>query len=424
MTPAPSSLRLPPEDARVLDAELASPGAGINPGAPRLAAVLRAADPAAGVPVPAGLAARTAARVAAEVDAERSLEAWLGGDASEGGRFSGLAALLDAGLGDAALQGPGPGLAARTLDRLAAERRAGELSAQIDRLRGPSADAGPAVAGRIGFGSSGLRGGIRQALSAAAVLLIGSALLLPALRQSAAEAGRLACLGNLRAAGGAFARYAADFGGVLPRAGVEGHGPAVAGGLLPSLGLSRPRSAPEPAAFASGNARNLGLLADTRAGGAYLPANRLVCHGQPGEGDAAPPAPPAPPASPARIGWRVPGSAVYSYQSQAGPEPLRLEGARSDLGVLADRNPLFVLRDGRLRLRADATAMLPSRLHRGEGQNVLTAAGDARWTVRPRLGLSALPGGPAADHLWTAEGAAGAGRLVPVDVEQDAVLLP
>ncbi len=426
---------LRPADAEALDAELA----GGTPGgaAARLAGVLRAADPAAAAEVPARLAARAAAAVARSIEAggpasssafeldprdAEAVDAWLsgGGHGAAPASLAALAGLLDAGLGDAALAAepdtPPAGLAARTLARLESERRAEALALHIDRFRGPAAGdaAGTAsgVAGRIGFGGR-FRGGVRQALSAAAILFIGTALLLPALRQSATEAGRLACMGNLRAAGSAFAQYASDFGGVLPRA--AGFGSILPAGLLGGSGVADAASSvlPLPAESAAGNARHLSLL--VTAGG-YLPAEGLVCHGQPGErvgGQAA------------RIAWRVPGAAAYSYQSQDTPEPLRLDAARSDLGVLADRNPLFVVHDGRLRLRAGLPMMLPSRLHRGEGQNVLTAAGDARWTVRPRLGVTPLPGGAAsADHLWMSEGSGPAGGTAPTQVGQDSVLLP
>ena len=432
---------LRPDDADALDDGLAAGGTGSGGGAAaRIAAVLRAADPAAGVEVPAGLAARAAAAVARSVEAGEplaspalelhprdadALDAWLagGGTPAAPAAFASLANLLDAGLGDAApaaeADTPPAGLAARTLARLESERRAEALAMHIDRFRGPAGDAAGAmpasgVASRIGFGGR-FRGGVRQVLSAAAILFIGTALLLPALRQSATEAGRLACMGNLRAAGSAFAQYAADFGGVLPRA--AGFGSILPAGLLPRAAAADPSSPavlPLPAGDAAGNNRHLRLL--VTAGG-YLPAGGLVCHGQPGERVDG--------GHTARIAWRVPGAAAYSYQSQDTPEPLRLDAARSDLGVLADRNPLFVVRDGRLRLRAGLPMMLPSRLHRGEGQNVLTAAGDARWTVRPRLGVTPLPGGAAsADHLWMSEGSGPAGGTAPTQVGQDSVLLP
>ncbi|MBB6443008.1 hypothetical protein [Phycisphaera mikurensis] len=416
-----------PETAEALSGRGGSPSAAVEGVAGRIAALFAAADPASGAPVPAGLARRAAALVrdggAAAAPAATLLprdadllDAWLadGANGPPPAGLAGLDALLAGAAASLGAEGVPAGLAPRTLERLAAQRRAEALAAQIDRFRGPNgpeADAA-SVAGRIGFGRS-LRSGFRQVLSAAAVLLIGSALLLPVLRQSSVEAGRLACMNNLRAAGGAFAQYAADFGGVMPRA--AGFSGAPLAGLLPSAASAADTAGPAdlPPRFSGGNAQHLALLA-TRGGG-YLPVERLICNGQPGEAAAAA----------GRFAWRMAGAAAYSYQSQAGPRPLRLDDARSDLGVLADRNPLFVLRAGRLVPVAGRPEMTPSRLHRGEGQNVLTAAGDARWTVRPSLGVPVLPGrSPAWDHLWAPESASADSRTTPVDIAQDAVLVP
>lgn len=439
--------------------------------ASRLAGMIEAADPELACEVPSDLAARTMARIrAAGAAGEESpglagsterlpavgsvetagaarastskevrkpsaptlsarhaaaLDAWLeaGEAAGPPPEFARLARALDTGLGPAALGSVPDSLVTRTLARLDTERRAADLASQIDRFRGPAEPMRSPVAGRIGFGGR-MRGGVRQVLTAAALLFIGSALLLPALSKSAMEAGRLACMGNLRAAGSAFAQYAADYGGVLPKA--AGFSSLVPPGLLGEGGLvarvsqSSPyRALVEPGGEpGSANSRHLGLL--VQAGGGYVKAERLVCHGKPVD--------PAEVAETNRNLWQIPGGAGYSYQSQEGSEPLKMELARSGLGLLGDRSPLFAVRNDRLEKREDVSIMRPSQIHLGEGQNLLTAGGAVVWTVQPHVEASSGVAGPAVDRLWVSDAPSASqssdGLFVPTDIQVDTVLIP
>ena len=85
----------------------------------------------------------------------------------------------------------------------------------------------------------------------------------------------------------------------------------------------------------------------------------------------------------------------YSYQNQYTPRPIRVALTPAAFAVLADKNPRFVPVADELRFDPGTAADAPTRLHRGEGQNVLSLDGQVRFTARPRNGD---------DQLWTLRG--------------------
>ena len=94
----------------------------------------------------------------------------------------------------------------------------------------------------------------------------------------------------------------------------------------------------------------------------------------------------------AAIDWSTPQAVSYSYQNQYTPRPIRLSLTPGSFAILADKNPRFVPVAGELRFDPATAADAPTRLHRGEGQNVLSLDGQVRFTARPRNGD---------DRLWT-----------------------
>ncbi len=219
--------------------------------------------------------------------------------------------------------------------------------------------------------------GWRQLLTAAAVFLLGVSLLMPVLDRTRAEGQRAACAANLATAGMGFNAYAADHDGALPR------GPARPGDPWTLVGQP---SAVSPEGYYQSNSAHLYLL--IRLG--YVSPDELACASNDAAGAAS-----TSPVALGRLDWSSPAAVSYSYQNQYTPRPIRVDLTPGSFAVLADKNPRFVPVSGRLAFDPGTAPDAPTRLHRGEGQNVLHLDGHVRFTAQARNGD---------DGLWTLQG--------------------
>lgn len=210
---------------------------------------------------------------------------------------------------------------------------------------------------------SGGRGGmrLRDLLSVAAVILIGSAVLLPVMSSFREQGRRTLCKANLGETAQGMSTYASANRDSLPMAAAS----LAPGGTWWQVGKEPKQS----------NSANLFTL--TRAG--YVPLSRLACPGNP----AAPTASPAPGA----LDWRRLEEVSYSYQIMFGAlRPVWKRGPEAV--VLADRSPV-VLRAIRGEA-VDPCSNAPN--HACEGQHTLRNDGSVAWLASP-----VLPGG---DNIW------------------------
>lgn len=245
---------------------------------------------------------------------------------------------------------PGDDLVARTLHRVA---RSKPWSQRLEPLRFASFPFSLAEFGAV-----------------AAMIIVGVSLTLPALVRHRGEARRVACQSNLALAGMALERYAADFAGYLPRGDVRPGSPWF------NVGQTH-RGEP-----VESNSAHLYLLA--RHG--YVNPQTLNC--------------PENAHAPVRLArdaydWPSAEAVGFSYQNQYSARAIRVDDNPA-LAILADRNPLFVVRPGEGIQQRGLQADSPSFAHGGRGQNVLVGAGQADWKTRP-----VMPGG---DNIWLPRG--------------------
>ena len=221
----------------------------------------------------------------------------------------------------------------------------------------------------------------RQIAAIAAMLILGTSLLIPVLHRNRAEARRLACAANLRAAGEAFGQYAADFRNAMPRGHVK---PGVTW-----WNVGKADSADDEVVHS--NSAHLYLLVRGR----YIRAAELSCPSNPH-------APKENEMSPKARDWQSPQQVSYSYQNQYTDHVWQWNTSKSaQMAVLADKNPLFVARNGRVHFDPDTPAAAPSRGHGRRGQNVLTVNGSVDWTERPVIRHGNTPRD---DNIWVAHG--------------------
>ncbi len=316
---------LTPDDAAVLDARLEQRRAGVTGG-----------------PMPAGSASRA-----------RSVDQ--------------LLSLLD--LAEFEAEQPAGDLVSRTMAAVTQERQRERFARQVEMV---------SSGGGVGRGP-GL--GLRQLLTAAAVLLIGTSVLLPVLSQSQGQSQRIACMSRFGQLGQAFGMYASDNQGQAPRY-------ATRPGLTwwnvgqtaePGRYEATQRSAAEVKVLS--NTAHLFILVNdglTSLASLACPSNAAAQR----EID------------PAQRDWADARQVSYSYQNQYTPEPLRLS-EHPGLVILADKNPLFRVRSqGQASLYHDASTRIGSnsRAHGEGGQNTLWGDGSAHWTVRPERD---------GDNIWT-----------------------
>ncbi|MEM9881587.1 MAG: hypothetical protein AAF800_01565 [Planctomycetota bacterium] len=270
-------------------------------------------------------------------------------------------------------------LVQRTLDAAAEQRQREQFAAQIEMFAGPRRTIGVSW---------------RQVFTAAAVLLLGVSVLVPAIDHSRQSAHQIACATNLGIAGQQIGQYAMDHRGALPR------GPVGASWLM----AGRPEAVDDRGRYQS-NSAHLYLL--IREG--YVAPSRLACASNrrasvalPGSG---------------QLDWASPPAISYSYQNQHADQPVRVDRARPGLAVLADKSPVFVVKNDRLVFNRLAQRSDPSVLHGGRGQNVLTLDGRVRWTTDPTLDD---------DNIFHLAGHTGAytGTETPADASTDSFLVP
>jgi type II secretory pathway pseudopilin PulG len=255
------------------------------------------------------------------------------------------------------------------------ERTLSRIQAQAERQR-LAADA-QMLAARGGAGDSG-GFNLSQMATAAGIVLIAAALLLPVASRNDHVAKQLACQNNLGQAHQAMAGYAADHAGTLPR-----------GKVKPGVRWWHVGQPNEADGTVRSNSAHLYILVRKNN---YLDPQTLACpsnaHAQPER------------MTRRHHDWPSPQAVSYSYQNQYTPEPIHLNHD-PDLAVLADKNPLFVGHTGRVTHDRDRPTSSPSRLHQQRGQNVLTAGGQVRWTVRPTVHHAA---DGSRDNIWVVRG--------------------
>jgi hypothetical protein len=281
-----------------------------------------------------------------------------------------------------------------TLEAIERSRQRDRFAQQIDMMR-------------LAPPARGIGVSWRQVVGAAAVFLLAVSVILPTIDRTRAEANRAACLGNLATAGQAIGNYAADFAGMLPR------GKSVPGS--PWWNVGRP-DAVDRAGNVYSNSAHLYRLVNTR----YIDADKLACvtneyaprHGQ---------------MTVHQLDWNTPLAISYSYQNQFTPEPIRVNDASPILAVLADKNPLFVVKGDRVAFDANAPLTSPSVLHRAQGQNVLKIDGSAGWSASPVVTHdNTLPTfSTREDNIWSVFGIDRyQGNETPSMPTQDAFLVP
>lgn len=238
----------------------------------------------------------------------------------------------------------------RTLERIRAAEESQRLTEQAQML---------AAGDGAGGGTLKPGGGFGQVLTVAGVILIAVSLLLPVLAQNQHMAQQIACQTNLKAAGTAIQQYASDHNGLLPRDQIK------EGARWWDVGEPRDKEG-----TVHSNAAHLYLLVRKH----YISPDKLAC-------------PSNPHAHPERMtrqhhDWPSVKAVSYSYQNQYTAEPIRMDRC-PNLGLLADKNPLFVVSQGQVAFDADQRPTAPSRMHRRRGQNMLTADCSVDWTFRP-----------------------------------------
>lgn len=301
------------------------------------------------------------------------------GSADRADRVRGVLQLLE----QYPVEEPAEDLTQRTLARLREVRQRERFAQQVQMLSAPRPTMGVTW---------------QQVIASAAMFLIGFSLLMPVLQRNQEQSRQLGGAANLAAAGVGFGQYAADNRDALPRRHIE------PGSVWWNVGKPITR---EDQAVES-NSAHLYLL--VRRG--YVSPEDLS---HPGNADA----PREGEMSAKDHDWRNAAAVSFSYQNQYRSQPSTLS-KNPDLVILADRNPIFVLRVGQVVQDTTTPLDAPSRMYRGGGQNVLTADGAVTFTVRP----VAPRGESAGDLIWGARGVKRySGTEQPVD-ENDSFLVP
>jgi len=199
---------------------------------------------------------------------------------------------------------------------------------------------------------SSTRGSFRMAdvVAAASILLLLSAVFVPALSAYRSNVQRSACLGNMSQAAQGFGMYAGDYRESLPMA------TAGFGGSWMEVGTTPERS----------NSANLFTL--VRTGHAGLDA--LACPGN----DRAP----TRVLEPEAVDWRSLDEVSYSYRIMS-PRVAKVAVLSGRAVVMADRSPVVIRASRGEPIIPEAN----SPNHGGEGQHVLRVDGTVQWTESP-----------------------------------------
>ena len=213
---------------------------------------------------------------------------------------------------------------------------------------------------------------MREIMAVAAMLIVGVSLALPILARTRHEAMRVACRAQLATVGKAFAQYAGDYLGTMPRRSV------VPNSSWYHVGWTLSDSKP-----VRSNSANLYLLARYH----YVEPSTLACPAKDRLDQVM---------TAEMRDWQTMADVSYSYHNQFAARASRLE-REPHMAILADKNPRFVVHNGtnfaHLTALPESTASLT---HHSRGQNVLFADGGVRWCT-----TSIMPNG---DNIWLAEG--------------------
>lgn len=202
-------------------------------------------------------------------------------------------------------------------------------------------------------------GRLTEVAAIAAIVLISFSLAIPMLTHARDNQRRIVCQDNLRQTGIALASYSQDNQGSMPR----GH-------ISPNDAWWRVGSQPAKGENVQSNSAHLYRLA--RQG--YINPDVMAC--------------PDNASAPRHMttqmhDWPSAQAVSYSYQNQYTPRPYKMDTV-GDMAVLADKNPLFQIHQNQgITYRRDLSPNSASRLHRSNGQNVLSAAGHATWKTDP-----------------------------------------
>lgn len=183
-------------------------------------------------------------------------------------------------------------------------------------------------------------------ITVAAVLLIGTSIIVPvlgAMNRSSIDRG---CANNLRAMGEAFHAYTTDFNGAMPTSRAS---------IAPDIGWEQ--------------VRNLLNLTPMFEGG-YCEHKHCSCPGHQAHDEFGP-----------SYSYQLPGSG-QAVRWQTGPRTV----------ILGDRNPLI---DAARAGRFDVPPLSISINHRGRGQNVLQSDNAIEWLTEPTIGQ---------DNIWLPDG--------------------
>ncbi len=258
---------------------------------------------------------------------------------------------------------PPADLTARTLAAVRAHEQRQRFSQQVQMLAEPRRTLGVSW---------------HQVVTAAAVFLIGTSLLIPVMERQQADSRRISGAANLGMTGRAMGQYAVSNEGQMPR-----------GEVRPGMSWW------EVGQSQAGHQRGI------ESNSAHL--YRLVWKGYISSADLS--CPENAFADIARLtrdhhDWTGPLAVPFSYQNQYASHVPRLNEA-PDMALVADRNPLFDVYQGRIIYDATTPMNAPSRSHRSTGQNVLTANGVVAWGIRPYVETL---GADTTDNFWTVDG--------------------
>jgi len=327
-------------------------GSGAGDSGELSAAEIRCLSEADGMALDAVLAARAAG-------ADRGQGPVPAGSADRAEKARELLGLLELAIPD----DPSADLTARTLQVVRAHEQRQRFAQQVQMLSEPRRSLGVAW---------------HQLVTAAAVFIIGTALLMPVMDRQQADSRRLAGASNLRLAGQAMSKYSSDNLGQMPR-----------GDIRPGM-VWWDVGQPQEVGQQGTRSNSAQLYRLVRQG--YITADHLACPENPHARRFA--------LTAEYHDWTDPRSVSFSYQNQYTSKLLRMDDAPG-MAVLADRNPLFIIKNGRVAFNAAVPRDASSMVHRRPGQNVLTADGVVTWRVRPILDPLAGDGG---DNIWTITG--------------------
>ena len=281
--------------------------------------------------------------------------AFVAATADQTGRVAKAEALLGI-LDQDPVDAPPADLTRRTLAKVRENQQRQRFAQQVQMLAEPRQTIG------VGW---------RQLVAAASIFLIAASLLIPVLDRNRSEAQRVVGAARLGSTGIAIQKYGQDHDQLLPQ---REHGDVW-------LNIGQPvQNEDQPV---NSNSAHLYVLVRAR----YIDPENLDSPANPHA--------PAPGEMTAQDhDWHSPEQVSYSYQNQFGHYMIRLD-ENASLPVLANRNPIFVVRDGKIAFDPTVSQNAPSRMHKGMGQNVLLLDGRVLWTVRPEVN---------GDNIWVAKG--------------------